>query len=124
VEDVVSELSEVPATESPVDPKSTATYRLGLAAVIGLAVVIVVVLGVMVYGISAGWGHRAPAAVTPQAKKPVSMTLAPGFRILSSDTQPGRLILRVRSATDDEVWVLSTDDGSVVARIHGEAPKE
>jgi hypothetical protein len=120
----VSEYSEAPATESPVDPKSTATYRLGLAAVIGLAVVIVVVLGVMIYGISAGWGHHSSSAAAPQAKKPVSMSLAPGFRILSSDTQPGRLILHVRSQTDDEIWVLNTDDGSVVARIHGEVPKE
>lgn len=120
----MSEYSEAPATESPVDPKSTPTYRLGLAAVIGLAVVIVVVLGVMIYGISAGWGHRSPAATTTQAKEPVSMTLAPGFRILSSDTQPGRLILRVRSQTDDEIWVISTDDGKIVARIHGAAPKE
>ena len=109
-------------TESPVDLKSTATYRFGLAAVIGLGVVIVVVLGVMIFGISQGWGHRQGNAAA--VKKPVSMTLAPGFRILSSDTQPGRLILRVRSETDDEIWVIDTEDGSIVARIHGEAPKQ
>jgi hypothetical protein len=123
VEDVVSGLSES-RTESPVDPKSTATYRLGLAAVIGLGVVILVVLAVMVFGISQGWGHRDGSAAAPAAKKPVSMTLAPGYRILSSDTQPGRLVLRVRSDSDDEIWVINTDDGSIVARIHGEAPKQ
>jgi hypothetical protein len=123
VEDVVPELSNSPVTESPVDAKSTATYRLGLAAVIGLAVVIVVVLGVMIFGVTQGWGHRKPAAATAPANKTVSMTLAPGFHILSSDTQPGRLILRVRSDTVDEVLVINTEDGSIVARIHGEAPK-
>jgi hypothetical protein len=34
------------------------------------------------------------------------------------------LILHVRSQADDEIWVLNTDDGSVVARIHGDLPKE
>ena len=63
-----------------------------------------------------------PAAA--KAKAPVSLTLAPGVRILSSDTQPGRLILRVRSDTLDEIWVINTDDGTIVARIHGEAPKQ
>ena len=109
--------------ESPVDLKSTPTYRLGLAAVIGLGAVIVIVLAVMVFGVAQGWGHRdTPAA--PKAKPPVSLTLAPGVRILSSDTQPGRLILRVRSDSVDEIWVINTDDGTIVARIHGVAPKE
>ncbi len=121
VEDVVPELANSSVTESPVDTKSSPTYRLGLAAVIGLAVVIVAVLAVMIVGVTQGWGHKSQAAAP--VKKPISMTLAPGYRILSSDTQPGRLILHVRSVTDDEIWVLNTDDGSVVARIHGEAPK-
>lgn len=117
------ELSETSVNESPVDLKSTPTYRLGLAAVIGLGAVIVIVLVVMVLGVAQGWGHKSTPAA-PKAKPPVSLTLAPGVRILSSDTQPGRLILRVRSDTLDEIWVINTDDGSIVARIHGEAPKQ
>lgn len=111
--------------ESPVDPKSSATYRLGLAAVIGLGVVIIVVLAVMVFGVTQGWGHKGASAKAAAAQKePVSMTLAPGYRILSSETQPGRLILHVRSAEIDEILVIDTDDGRIVARIHGEAPKQ
>ena len=117
-EEFVSELNE-----SPVDPKSTPTYRLGLAAVIGLGAVIVIVLAVMVFGVTQGWGHKAEQPA-PKPKAPVSLSLAPGVRILSSDTQPGRLILRVRSDTVDEIWVINTDDGSIVARIHGAAPKQ
>lgn len=116
------ELFNSPSTESPTVAKSDQTYRLARATAIGLGVAIVVAILVIIYGISAGWGHHA-APPAPAAKKPMSMTLAPGYRILSSDTQPGRLILHVRSATDDEIWVLDTDDGSIVARIHGEAPK-
>lgn len=124
-EDVVPEFSQSHSTESPVDPKSAATYRLGLAAVIGLGAVIIIVLAVMIFGVTQGWGHRSEAAAVPAAaKKPVSMTLAPGFHILSSESQPGRLILRVRSADKDEILVINTDDGSIVARIHGEAPQQ
>lgn len=90
------------------------------AVAIGLGVAILLSIAVIIYGISAGWGHRSD----PKPKAPVSMTLAPGYRILSSDTQPGRLILRVRNDTIDEVWIINTDDGSIVARIHGETPPQ
>jgi hypothetical protein len=117
-EDIVSELNE-----SPVDPKSTATYRFGLAAVIGLGALIVIVLAVMIFGVAQGWGRNS-APVAPKPKPAVSLSLAPGVRILSSDTQPGRLILRVRSDKVDEIWVINTDDGTIVARIHGAAPTQ
>jgi len=113
------------AIESPVDPKSTLSYRLALGAVIFLGVLIVVGLGVLVVGLAKGWGHKSetPAAAAAASKQPVSMSLAPGFRILSSDTQPGRLILHVRSDTVDEYDIIDLKDGRVVARIHAEAPK-
>ncbi len=115
-------MSEV--TEPPVDPKSTATYRLAMGAVIGFGVLILIGVTVLVIGLMQGWGrHAAPPAAAVAPKKPVSMELAPGYRILSSDTQPGRLILHVRSDTSDQIWVIDTGDGHIVAVIHGEAPK-
>lgn len=111
-------------TVSPADPKSDPTYRLARATAIGLAVAVLIAILVIVYGVSAGWGHKSQPSGPAAPRKPISMTLAPGYRILSSDTQPGRLILHVRSETDDEIWVINTDDGSIVARIHGEAPKQ
>lgn len=90
----MSDISEF--TESPaVDPKSTPTYRFALGAVIGLGVLILIGVAVLFIGLARGWGK--PSAQAADAKKPVSMTLAPGYRILSNDTQPGRLILHVRS---------------------------
>jgi hypothetical protein len=125
VEDVVPELSESSLTESPVDPKSSPSYRLAKATAIALGVAIAVIIGVMIYGLWAGWGHQAaPAAVEAKPKNPVTMTLASGYRILSSDTQPGRLILHVRSDTQDAIWVIDTTDGHIVAVVHGEAPKQ
>ncbi len=125
-EDIVSsfsepELTETQLAETVVDAKSAANYRLALGAVIGLGVVIVIVIGVMVFGITQGWGKKDGAAAAP--KKPVSMTLAPGYRILSSDTQPGRLILHVRSDTVDEIDIIDLTDGRIVSQIHAEVPK-
>lgn len=123
-EEVVSDA----ATETPVDVKSTPGYRLALGAVIFLGVLILVGIALLVIGFVKGWGHKdaSPAAAVAQqadAKKPVSMTLAPGYRILSSDSQPGRLILHVRSDTVDEIDIIDLNDGRVVAQIHAQAPK-
>lgn len=92
-----------------------------MGVVIGLGAVLVIGLGVLVYGLLAGWGKHQPSAAA--AKKPVTMTLAPGFRILSSDTQPGRLILHVRSDTMDEIDIIDLNDGRIVSQIHAEVAK-
>jgi hypothetical protein len=120
-EDVVSE-----ATATPVDPKSTLSYRLALGAVIFLGALIVIGIAIMIVGLVKGWGQPKAAAPSPVAAlhKPVSMGLEPGYRILSSDTQPGRLILHVRSDAADEIFVIDLNDGHIVATIHGDAPKQ
>ena len=118
-------MSEV--TSAPVDPKSTPGYRFALGGVIFLGVLIVIGVGVLIVGLVQGWGKHetasAPPAAAAAAKKPVSMGLEPGFRILSSDTQPGRLVLHVRSDTADEIFIIDLNDGHIVAVIHGDAPK-
>ncbi len=109
-------------TES--DPKATTGYRLALGAVILLGALIVIGVGVLIFGVMQGWGHKSapPAATSAVSTKPISMSLAPGFRILSSDTQPGRLILHVRNGDQDEFIIIDLNDGHVVADIHAEAP--
>ena len=103
------------------DPKSAASNRLALGAVIGLGALIVIVLGAMAVGLIMGWGHKD--AVPALSPKPLSMSLAPGFRILSNDTQPGRLILHVRSDTQDEIDIIDLNDGHIITQIHAPAPK-
>ena len=103
------------------NPQSTTSYRLALGAVIGLGALIVIVLGVMIVGLIMGWGHQA--AKPPPPPKALSMSLAPGFRILSNDTQPGRLILHVRSDTEDEIDIIDLSDGHIITQIHAPAPK-
>jgi len=120
-EEVVSE-----ATLPPVDVKSTLNYRLMLGGVIFLGVLIVAGITLLIVGLAKGWNHPKPAPADALAgfHKPVDMTLQSGYRILSSDTQPGRLILHIRSETSDEIWIIDTNDGHIVAVVHGEAPKQ
>jgi len=114
LEEAVSDIAE-----APIDPKATTSYRLALGAVIILGVLIVAALGALVFGFVTGAGRHAAPAPT----KPVSMTIAPGFYVLSTDTQPGRLILHVRSTTVDEIDIIDTDDAHVIGQIHAAAPK-
>jgi hypothetical protein len=100
-----------------------------MGAVIALAVLIVLALGIIIAKIAMTGGDdaqqpTATMAAKPLAKpsKPVSMTLAPGYKILSSDTQPGRLILHVRSDTHDEIDVIDLSDGHIITQIHASAP--
>lgn len=105
------------------NPKATLGYRLSLAAVIFFGVLIVVGVGVLIVGLTQGWGSHSQPPALAKPVKPISMTLAPGFRILSSDTQPGRLVLHVRSDTVDEIDVIDLNDGHIISQIHAEAPK-
>lgn len=124
-EEYVPEVTEESPMEQPaVDHKSTTGYRLALGAVITLGVLILIGVSILIVGFVKGWGHHATTAATQaDVTKPVSMSLAPGFRILSNDTQPGRLILHVRSDTQDEIDIIDLNDGHVIAQIHAPAPK-
>jgi hypothetical protein len=104
------------------NPKATLGYRLSLAAVIFFGVLIVVGVGVLIVGLLKGWG-ASPPAPAPASKNPVHMTLAPGYTILSADTQPGRLVLHLRSTEKDEIDIIDLTDGHIVSIISAQAPK-
>ncbi len=104
------------------NPKAALGYRLALAAVIFFGVLIVIGVGVLIVGLTKGWGGSPPpAAATP--KIPVHMTLAPGYTILSADTQPGRLVLHLRSPEKDEIDIIDINDGRIVSIISAQSPK-
>jgi hypothetical protein len=105
------------------NPKAALSYRLSLAAVIFFGALIVVGVGVLIVGLMQGWGSHAKPPAPAKPVKPVSMSLAPGYRILSSDTQPGRLILHVRSDTVDEIDIIDLNDGHIIGIISAQAPK-
>lgn len=118
---------EVNPAQPPAQPK---TSKALLAIVIALGALILVGLGALIAGIMLGGNNQsadtpAQPAATAAARtgKPVSMTLSPGYKILSSDTQPGRLILHIRSTSQDEIDVIDLNDGHIISQIHAEAPQ-
>jgi hypothetical protein len=119
--------------EPPDDPVAAAKYRRMMTIVIVLGVLILLALGIIATKIiitsstpkaeTTSSGAPVATAKTPAKPKAVSMSLAPGYKILNSETQPGRLILHVRSDSQDEIDIIDLEDGRVVARIHATAPQ-
>ena len=110
-------MSETVGTKE--DPKSTLSYRLARAAVIILGVLLVIALVLLVVGVAFKLTGRRTEATSPAVAK---FTLAPGARIISVDSQPGRLILRVRSPSGDEVDIVDTGSGRLVSQIKSSPP--
>jgi hypothetical protein len=100
------------ATAPQIDVKQTATYRAMLAVVITLGVLIVIALGAVVAGIFLHLGRHAPGT-TPAA---LSYEPPPGAKLIAMETSGDRLILHLRDGASDEVDIVNTDDGKLVAR--------
>ncbi len=76
---------------------------------------IVIALGFVVIGIVTKFSH--PSASAPAASATGAFALPPGAKIVEMQTQQGRLILRLHTQAGDEVDILDSDDGHLVARI-------
>jgi len=101
--------------------KATLNYRVALGAAIALGALIVIAIGMLIIGFAMGWNK--PHAPPPAPIKPVHMSLAPGYTILSADTQPGRLVLHMRSPENDEIDIIDLGDGHIVSIISAQSPK-
>jgi hypothetical protein len=99
--------------EVPFDPKKTTSYRLMLAVVIVLGVLIVIALGFLVMGlVSKGSSHGAA-----QGSVAVTYSLPPGAKILETRSEPNRLILHLRTGDGDEIDIFDTGDGHLISRV-------
>ena len=102
------------------DPQNSPTLKAAKIAVIILSSLIILALIALVVGavmkLQGKIGKSAPAAL------PSSFTLAPGSRILSMETQPGRVILHIKTATGEEVNILDTQDGHLVGQVKATGP--
>ena len=101
--------------DTPADPKSTFSYRAAKFAVIVLsALIILALIGLVVGGIMKFSGRSKPVFAGAGG---AAFVLPPGAKVVSSETQPGRLILHVRHNGADEIDIVSTEDGHLIARI-------
>jgi hypothetical protein len=85
--------------------------RLLQGVVIGLGVLFVIALvGVVAGVVMKRGGHAAAAAGGAYA-------LPPGAAILDMRSEPGRLVLRLKTKQGEEIDIVDTADGHLVARI-------
>ena len=101
--------------DTPADPKSTFGYRAAKSAVIVLSALIILALIGLVVGAALKFtGCSKPVFADSGG---AAFVLPPGAKIVSSETQPGRLILHVHSGAGDEIDIVSTEDGHLIAQI-------
>ena len=95
------------------NPQNPAHKAAKLAVIILSGLIILAMIVLVVGGIAklAGKGGARPAGM------PSTFTLAPGAHIIAMDSQPGRLILRIRTATGEEIDILDTADGHLVGQV-------
>ena len=102
------------------DPQNSPALKAAKIAVIILSSLIILALIALVVGAVmklAGGSKKAPTQL------PSNFTLAPGSRIISMDSQPGRLILRIRTATGEEIDILDTQNGHLIGQVKAAAEK-
>ena len=107
--------------QSPADPSKTLSYRMAKLAVIVLSALIILALIGLVVGSVLKLSGRS-THVMGGVPNSVAFVLPPGGKIVSSETQTGRIVLHVTSPTGDEIDILSTDDGHLIAQIKAATP--
>lgn len=101
---------------SRTDPKSTASYRILKAVVIGLGVLIAVAMGLVVLGIVMRVSGHAPAQSSANRR----YDLPAGSKIESTQVAGDSLVVTVKTPSGDSVYIFSATDGHLVGVI---APK-
>jgi hypothetical protein len=102
---------------APSDPSTSISYRAAKLTVIVLSALIILALVGLVAGVI--WklsGHTASPASGG------AFVLPPDAKVVTMETQPGRVILHVHGPEGDEIDILSTDDGHLVAQIKSPPP--
>ena len=101
-----------PVSNGPVPENQTPAYKAAKMAVIVLSTLIIVaVLALIIGGIAKMGGKTATHGAAG------AFQLPPGARIMEMQSQPGRLILRVREAHGEEIDILDTQDGRLVGQV-------
>jgi len=99
-------------TPPPIPENQTASYKAAKLAVIILSSLIILALIALVVGFISQMSGKSGAASTS-----ASFQLPADAEIVEMQTQPGRLILRVRSKGADEIDIIDTQDGRLVSQI-------
>ena len=97
----------------PIPEHQTPAYKAAKLAVIILsALIILALIGLVVGGIRTMRGK--PVAGGGET---ALVQLPPGAQIVDMQTQPGRLILRLRDGGGEEIRIIDTQNGRLVSRV-------
>jgi hypothetical protein len=96
----------------PIPENQTPAYKAAKLAVIILSILIILAVIALLVGGITRLGKKAPYRGATS-----TFQLPPGARIIDMQSQPGRLILRVRDATGEEIDLLDTQDGHLVGQV-------
>jgi hypothetical protein len=105
--------------QAPAEPQNTLAYRGAKYAVIVLSALIILALIGLVVGSIMKLSGRSTHALGGSS---AAFVLPTGAKILNSETQPGRLILHVRSTEGEEIDIINTDDGKLVGQVKTAPP--
>jgi len=106
-------VSDMPPSSNSQRPENqTPAYKAAKLAVIILSALIILAVIALVVGGIAGLGKK-----TPYRGATATFQLPPGARIIDMQSQPGRLILRLRDAEGEEIDLLDTQDGHLVGQV-------
>jgi hypothetical protein len=112
----VAEFSDS-VTGPQIDVKQLPAYRFARAAVIILGVLLVIALGILVTGLTLKWGSHKSAGPASAAFAPL-----PGAKLVSMEVSNDRLILHLRNGASEEIDIVDTQSGRLVARLNFDAP--
>lgn len=103
-------------------PKRTTTYRVLLAVVIILGILIVLAFGALVVGAILKLG-RPHAPADNFVMGGVTAGLPAGAHITTIETSGNRVVIGVHTQEGDEVDIFDTDTGRPIARIRAAPPE-
>jgi hypothetical protein len=101
--------------QAPAGPQNTLAYRGAKYAVIVLSALIILALIGLVIGVVMKLSGHLPRPSGIDSGQP--FVLPHGAQIVTTDIQPGRIVLHVRSPQGDEIDIIDTDSGRLVSRI-------
>jgi hypothetical protein len=106
--------------EQPADPKNTLAYRGAKYAVIILSALIILALIGLVVGAVMKLPGRSTRLMGGGSE--TAYILPPNAKILSTETQAGRLILHVHSPQGEEIDIIDTNDGHLIRQVKTASP--
>jgi hypothetical protein len=101
--------------QAPAGPPNTLAYRGAKYAVIVLTALIILALIGLVVGVAMKLSGHLPRSSGGDSGQ--AFVLPRGAKIVTTNVQPGRIVLHVRSSQGDEVDIIDTDSGRLVGRI-------